>query len=425
VSKLASAMETAALRLVGDHPEIELDFTRESLEALEAMVVRAGKRVAEPTTRAWAAYLGETIRRQRPDAVTWVKRADAAGANAGVRGIDPGNDVELVLKVGADGYWFPFVKVEKFQRNGATDSLVMFAGVVLASLPRVDTEAERDRGRFQRADHGAQVIVAGQRFATKGEAADLRELDRLIFPLLGDPHEARNADVVRALGLRSELLAPLLEAAPKGRGYARIDDGHLAARWLATIAIVGVEPRADVEARLRPGLASKHKSARENAAFALAYIDGRGGSTREIVAQASSGDGARFAGALRAVYSLANDWRMNEYAANLAFAPLVDMFEAALDPKSACLGTALDALWTWVWHSKSAGDIAPVVPALIALDNHPKPQTRRSATDIVGKYLWAIANGHAVRDANNERLAKRAGVGKEQLAQLAANQRRR
>jgi len=247
----------------------------------------------------------------------------------------------------------------------------------------------------------------------------------LIFPLLGDPHEARNADVVRALGLRSELLTPLLDAATKGRGYARIDDGHLAARWLATIAIVGVEPRADVEARLRPVLASKHKTARENAAFALAYIDGRGGSTREIVAQASSGDGARFAGALRAVYSVTSDWRMNEYAANLAFAPLVDMFEAALAPKSACLGTALDALWTWVWHRKSAGDIAPVVPALIALDKHPKPQTRRSATDIVDKYLWAIANGHAVRDASNERLAKSAGLGKEQLARLAANQRRR
>jgi hypothetical protein len=106
-----------------------LDFSLASLEKLEAII--AARSVDVETTRIWGAYLGETIRRQRPDITRWIDYDTALGTSSLMRDLPPGPDLEALLQI-ADRVWFPLSKVEKFQTNGSQDSIAAFAMVALA-----------------------------------------------------------------------------------------------------------------------------------------------------------------------------------------------------------------------------------------------------------------------------------------------------
>lgn len=72
---VAQQMKELAEGLAAEHG---LDFSLASLAAFEKLVKEQKRSLDEATTTRWGAYLGETIRRSRPDAVRWADFATAA-----------------------------------------------------------------------------------------------------------------------------------------------------------------------------------------------------------------------------------------------------------------------------------------------------------------------------------------------------------
>jgi len=199
---LAKEMAELASRFVASTDDATVfDFGLASLPRLEAVVAR--QPIAEATTRTWGAYLGQTIRQQSPDVITWVDHATAAATSSAVRGLGYGPDISAILRVGADGYWFPLTKVEKFQRNGKQDSLAAFAGVVLAMAPRAASPDQDERERARRAEGDERALAAGTRFRDEPTAATLCEL---VGAVGGNVHYSRYAEIYRQLELRTDEL---------------------------------------------------------------------------------------------------------------------------------------------------------------------------------------------------------------------------
>jgi hypothetical protein len=203
---IGAEMAALAERFAAIAGDAAFDFSLASLEALDALVGKAGKaRVCEETTRAWGAYLGETIRRRKPDAVVWVDRATAAAANAMVAELQPGHDIEAILRVGPDGYWFPLSKVEKRQINGPTDNLAAFAGVLLASL------APPSRDEPVNPDNVARAREALSAFREARTDAALSQFVRTFFTSIAQRHHRA---VLAELGVTVDELWPFLAHAP-------------------------------------------------------------------------------------------------------------------------------------------------------------------------------------------------------------------
>src|SRR4051812_19829320 len=105
----------------------ELDFSVASLKRLEQGFRRY---VERGSAQAVAAYLGETIARASDRLVTWVSHEAAAQGGVAAPDLAADSRITAVLQAGSS-YWFPGLKVEKFQAHGKAESLSAFAVVVL------------------------------------------------------------------------------------------------------------------------------------------------------------------------------------------------------------------------------------------------------------------------------------------------------
>ena len=392
----------------------ELDFSVASLRVLERIVDAAEARCSIETTRLWGAYLGETIRRRDVASVTWVDRATAAAANTMVAELEPGYDIEAILRVGPTGYWFPLAKVEKFQRNGTVDSLAAFASVVIATLaPPAERKPVSD-------ENMQRVTSALAALRTNRSVASLAQLYGAFF---GTIPWNDYAEVLRAIGLGVDDLAMFLVEAPSGRGYKRLDPGHMAGALIAHLVESNLAPRDAILARARTEIGGASKVGRENGAYVLAYCELRAGRHDAFLELAAVDQKRRevAAGAWRALGSVTSNWRSKRYAQNIAMEPLVPIVTHALKPKSPLLALALDALNDWQFDWERRRDLRAILGSLVALVDHDKPSVAGAATRYVTSYLWAIVHGHAPPDPAVDALRKRGDkLGAEPLARMSA-----
>lgn len=398
---IAAEMQQLAEALAETSPS--LDFTPDSLKSLEKLAQHKPRTAAH--TRACGAYLGETMRRQAPDTLKWVSLAEAAKANAVIAKLTPGPDLDALLQAG-ETFFFPLSKVEKFQAQGASESLGPFASVALATLPgRRFTPAQDEAERVRLAEAAARVDAAMEAFRAAPSAASMAHLERMIFG-----HVARR-DMQKSfarLGLDPAALLPFLDVPPEGRGYKRTDHGGSAACLLMQLLQQGAVPKEPTVSALRAVLLGPSKDARRNAAEVLAYCDLSEGNTEVLLTLTASRDRQIVLGALTGLRSVTADWRMDYATPKLSMAPLAPMLTKMLAPQSPHLGIALGIARTWGWHRAQRHELAWLTDALLPLLDHPKPDTAKQASATLTTYLLAILHGHAPRnEAFEAELRKR------------------
>jgi hypothetical protein len=406
---LAVEMAALAERLAASDPSGALDFSLESLDALQATI--AGRPVSDDTTRMWGAYLGETIRRARPAEVGWVDHATAAAQSPAIAGLEAGPDLSAILQV-ATAFWFPLAKIEKLQRNGPQDSLRPFAAIALAPVTPEAPHAPAIEGARARED--AAVMAAASAFLSAPSGDTLDSFSRHLSTTV---HRSAHGDALRRIGLQVEHLTPFLGEAARDGGGSRIDAGRVAGDLVVRLVVTGVAPRAETIAGLRARLGDDAKVVRGNAARALAYLDLCDGHGDVAVELAAHRDGAVAAGAWQAIRRSAGDLRMGHASPRMP--PLVPTFLAALSPEGPHLAVAIDSLSDWAFHWERCAELVPLVPALIALLDTP------AATDpleeLVARYLWAVVHGRAPAHPAIETLHERdRWRGSEPLARLRA-----
>lgn len=399
--EMASLAEAAATEREG------LDFSLESLKVLEAHIARLP--CAEGSTRKWGAYLGETMRRRQPDAVTWVDYQTAVSALPSIGKLGYGPDLSAILMVGKQA-WFPLSKIEKFQKNGSADALAPFAQVALAAVV-VDPDAEAKEAK-RRADAQAAVDVAVAAFRAAPSNETLLQLDRVLHSSV---YNHLHGETVRRIRLRVDELTPFLDQPASGRGYKRVDPGSAAADLIAIVLYANAASCDELRARL----GDKSKTVRENVAFAIAYSELHEGRVEMALELAAHRDRATAAGAWAAIRSLAGDVRMR-YPRTLELTALVPAFSNALTAKSPHVETALDALASWSFSPERAGVGAPFASALLALLDAPKKPVAKAAAGCVARYVWAMVYGQIPYHAQHVELlrGRSDGVAKSPLARL-------
>ena len=391
----------------------ELDFSLASLTNLEAIVAAAGGRIARDTTTAWGAYLGETIRRQATVPIDWVDYATASASNVAIANLAPGYDLDAILRIG-DAFWFPLSKVEKFQTNGQQDSLVEFAGVVLALAA---SKSSPERPFDPKSLDGAFVALA--EFRKKPSADTLWTLWRMF-----DVADRDERHALELLGVGADELWPFLSIPASGRGWQRHDAGEVAAKLIAKLVVCGLASRDQVFARARTAIANKDKVARANAVYLLTYCELRNGSNAAFLEYAAQDSKDLASGAWRALGKVTSDWRMERYAQNIAMKPLVPVMKRALDRNSPLLRLALDTINDWFSDWERTRDVAEILDLLIALLDHDKPTVAQDAADSVTHYLWAIVHGSApMNPAVNVLVERQDQLGAEPLARIRERSR--
>jgi hypothetical protein len=403
--EMAALAEVAATECEG------LDFSLASLKVLEAHI--AGRPCAEASTRTWGAYLGETMRRCQPDAVSWADYQTAVSALPMIGKLGYGPDLSAILMVRKQA-WFPLSKIEKFQKNGATDALAPFAQVALAAVVVDPNEAAREAKR--RADAQVAVDVAAAAFRAEPSTETLLQLGKVLHSSV---YNHLHGETVRRIELRVDELTPWLDRAPSGRGYKRIYPGLRAADLIAMVLCANADSREASVATLRARLGDKSKTVREHVAFALAYSELHDGRAEVALELAAHRDRATATGAWAAIRSLAGDIRMG-YERTLEITALAPAFTEALTATSPHVEDAIDALASWSFSPERGGVLVPFASALIALLDAPKKSVAASAAKMVERYVWATVHGRAPYDAQNvERLRGRSdGVARSPLARL-------
>lgn len=413
-SAIAEEMKQLAASLAETAPE--LDYSLDSLTALETLAKKKPRTAA--MTRACGAYLGETLRRQAPELV-WVSFATASKANAMIAKLTRGPDLDALLQVGAM-FWFPLSKVEKFQANGASDSLKPFASTLLATLPRTRFTPEQDEAERQRLLAAkAHVEAAMEAFRKAPTPESMAHFERMLF---GHVAHRNMPETFSRLGLEARMFTPFLGVPAAGRGYKRVDYGGAAASLLMQLIAQGPAPRDATLEALRALLTSSLKDARRNAAQVLTYCDLTLGSTDAFLTLAASRDRNVQHGALTGLRSVTSDWRMDYATPKFALAQIAPTLRTMLAPKSPHLAVALGVVRTWGWHRAQRHEFASIADALLPLLDHPKRDTARHAREATSTYLLAILHGDAPRDAAFEaKLAKRKdGFGGPTLSKICA-----
>lgn len=400
MSDLAQEMHDLAEAAARDHA---LDFTLASLDKLEAIIRPCSIDVA--TTRSWGAYLGETLRRQRPDVARWIDYDTAVKAASIMRELAPGPDLAAVLQI-ADRLWFPLSKVEKFQTNGDEDSLAGFAAAALAFAPVIASPEEAERDRAYRASEDAALDAAA-----KTLLPDLSgdNVCRLASAFRGRTPRRLYGEALRRIGLTVDHLMPLLGEASHGRKWT-FHPGRDAADLIATLLHTGVAPREATTERLRAELGSRSKTRRMYAAFALAYSELQAGRTEATVELLHAGDRAAVDGAWEAFALFSGLVRLGHVSEDPA--PMLQRLApdlcAALVDSSPHVSRLLDALQSWSFAWERRADLSLFIPVLLALLAG-KPAIAAQASGLLEGYVWALVHGRAPRDERVEVLRGRRG----------------
>jgi hypothetical protein len=239
--------------------EAGLEPTAAGLERLEEDF---GRLHEAHGARALGAFLGEVIVALGSGAIRWVCFETAAAGSRQVAALGKDDETAAVLQAGTS-FWFPHVKVAKRRKNGPSDSLVAFKGVVLAmAAPPRPAARPEPAGRD---DFPAPVREAVERFLAAPSPATLRDfVKEAMGKVLGEHYGA----LFRLFGVRADPFLALFSVPDEGRGIGRFSASGIAAEWVVLLFQAGVEPVQRLE-EIRVRLADGDARTRESAARVL------------------------------------------------------------------------------------------------------------------------------------------------------------
>jgi hypothetical protein len=123
---------------------LQFDFTLKSLAAMDAHLEQMRTRKLSDRDRfvfilRSGAYVGEIVRRFTPPPKEWhwLGYKQAASIVAFVASLGMSAETSAVLWDGKGGVLFPLAKVSKYLQNGAEDSVLFYAQVLIAGPPPI------------------------------------------------------------------------------------------------------------------------------------------------------------------------------------------------------------------------------------------------------------------------------------------------